>query len=162
MKNFFLATVALLLLLVSCKKQPEQQEEIVFNTTASIGSLPATLNEVKADAIKKIWNKELEATGVTSEIESLEIIHLSVTSDEITFKSAPQYALKAITKDKHTTLTALLVVKNNEFYFDEGTATIICNSDCNEPCEPGATYKNGKVWLKCSGCADCVKTDFML
>jgi hypothetical protein len=163
MKNFFLAAVALLLF-VSCKdkENQEQQEEITFNTTESIGSLPAKLDGNKAAAIKKIWNKELGATGIPSEIEVLEIISLTVTSNEAAFKATPQYAIKAVTKDNKTTLTALLVVKGNQFYLDEGTATIICSSECNVPCEPLAIYKNGRIFLKCAGCADCVKTDFML
>jgi hypothetical protein len=162
MKNFFLA-VAALMLLVSCKGQIEEQPEVVFDTAESIGSQPATLNELKAAAIKEIWNKELSANGISSEVETLEIIQLDIeTEDTVIFKSAPQYALKAVTKDKHTTLTALLVIKHNEFYFDDTAASIICSSECNVPCEPGAIYKNGKVWLHCSGCADCVKTDFMM
>lgn len=164
MKNFFFAAVTLLLL-TSCKNQekPGFEEEIVFNTTESVGTLPAKLNQGKANTITEILNDELEANGIPSNIESVEIIEINATAgDSINFKTVKQHALKAVTKDKKTTITLLLFVKDKEFYLDQGTAAIICTGGCANPCEPGAILKNGKIWLECSGCADCVKTDFML
>lgn len=168
MKYFLMAMLATVLF-ISCKKQEEQkvQEEQTTETltypAGSIGQLPETLDKDKTGAIKKIWDKELQAAGIAGSIESFEIVGLDVAGEEgATFKTTRQYALKAVTADGKATLTALLLTEGKALYLDYDTPAIICSSDCDTPCEPGAIYKNGKAWLVCNGCADCVKTDFML
>ncbi|TRW26408.1 hypothetical protein FMM05_03240 [Flavobacterium zepuense] len=155
MKIKFFVVLFLLIIGVSCKnetvpKESNYPENIVG--TAQGESYTVT----SADVIQPEWEKYL--SDKSSSIETFEIIKGRTTGDAV----KDFYMLVGKCKDGQT-IAALLDLKGNNFYFNQANPVAVrCHGTCTGGCLPIATAIKGAVFLSCSPCADCIKTDHFL
>lgn len=154
MKRKFLVLLFLLAIGVSCKNETSKNESNYPDIR--VGAAQGTKYTVTAtDIIKPVWEKHLKGSGT---IDAFEIVKTSTTGD--TIKDC--YVLVGKCNDGKT-IAALLQLKGNDFYFDESNpVTVTCHGECPNGCLPIATANNGAVFLACSPCPDCIKTDHSL
>ena len=155
----YLKALLLLLLLQSCKKTAEQP--VVAYPDIVVGTLQNgsyTVTNVKE--IQQEWEKAILHTGTgIKKLESFTIVKGKTQGDAVN----DFYMLSARTTDGKTTMAALLVQKEHNFYFDKiNPVSVICTGECTNGCLPAALLKNGTVYLICGACASCVKTDVSL
>lgn len=157
MKSKLLA-VLFVLLLASCKndtapKTGDYPESIVGTAKGE------TYTATGTDVIKEHWEKALNEKGGNKHLVAFEIVKSKTQGDTV----KDFFMIVAKCDDGHSTMAALLKKKGNEFYFDKNNpVSIICTGECNGGCLPAANAKNGAVFLMCSSCADCIKTDHSL
>jgi len=155
MKIKFFVVLFLLIIVVSCKKETSIKESnypenIVGTAQGEKYTVTAT------DVILPEWEKNLGDTTTT--IETFEIVKGHTTGDAV----KDFYMLVGKCKDGQT-IAALLELKGSDFYFSQANPVAIsCYGTCAGGCPPIATASKGIVFLTCSPCADCIKTDHSL
>ena len=164
---FFSAFAAFVLLLTACNSKPEKTSEISDKQdyqelqvgVRKEGLLSVTNQEI----IKKEWEKRLADDNTVLSLRDFKIVEGTTAGDS----TEQFYMLVANTADGKMKAASLLVLKENVFYFDtyqdqDGSnfySNIICEGDCTEGCDPIVTISNGRRYLNCSQCVDCVKKE---
>lgn len=161
MKYNMLCVFAALLLIVGCKNKSETGSDADTGIIAESSYLSdvvgvednGVLKVKNPDKIKKYWNDKLKAENIAGNLKDIEIIRAKPIDT-----TASYYVLVAKSEDKKTKVSAFLVIKDNEFYFErpEALSLVICQG-CIDGCNPIVSVHNGTKSIVCSPCLECVK-----
>ena len=155
----------LIVLLASCnsKSETSEAEKISSYLTDPVGTQnDALYTIINLKAIKKEWEARLDRDYSGIALQDFRIIKGRTEGE------APQdyYILTARSADYKIITASLLTLKDSKFYFegqhDNNSVVyphIVCESSCNEGCEPVVKFQNGIRYLNCSPCLDCVKKE---
>lgn len=156
--KIFCTSLVLLLVFVSCKKDVAPLSGVSYPAISVGVEKNGAFEVVNQDVIKQEWEAQLLAEGAAREISGFQIIKgISKGGSPISY-----YMLMATCTDHKTTMAALLERKGNDLFFIPDIASVICSGGCEHGCAPAVSSKNDALYIICSECADCVKTDFFL
>ena len=161
MKNISPCFFALLFfIIVSCKNKAENDVDVdKVNTESYVTEKVGYKNEdayvvSNPGLIKKEWEENLLSQDIKVKLADIKIISGMVDETSEVF-----YMLIAKSEDGKTKTASLLVLKNDEFYF-EIQPGVICRGNCEEGCDPKVVIQNNIKSMVCSPCSDCQKVDY--
>lgn len=166
-KVFFSAFAAFVLLIAACNSKPEKTTEIstdIDYLKLQVGhNKDGALAVTNLEIIKKEWEKRVSEGQKTISLKDFKIVEGMTIGDS----SQTYYILVASSVDGKIKTASLLTLKDDTFYFDtrediDGSdfySNIVCEGSCNEGCDPIVTSYNGRRYLNCSQCEDCVKKE---
>lgn len=168
MRKYFLGAV-FLILAFSCKNNTEK--DAATGDTYPLIAVGTNYNgdyEVNdPDALKKQWEAKLAEDSSFDkskiDLQGFEIIKGKTEGDA----AEDFYMLVARSADGITKVAALLELKDKDFYFEKQKGpngkyvyfNIVCTGQCDKGCLPVVKLINGKKYLQCTDCLDCVKTE---
>jgi len=154
MKAKFFVVLFLLIIGVSCKKETAPKESDYSENIVGTAQ-GENYTVTAADVIQPEWENLGENRNT---IETFKIVKGLTTGD-----AAKDFYMLVGKCEDGQTIAALLQLKGNDFYFDQSNPVAIrCHGTCTTGCLPIATANKGAVFLSCSPCADCIKTDHSL
>ena len=167
-KAFFSAFAALMLLLVTaCTSKTEKTSETISEQNYEefeVGyKKEGSFKISNLDLVKKEWENRLQSDGRAISLKNFRIVEGTTAGDSAQL----YYILVANSADGKIKTASLLNLKDTVFYFetyrDQDNSTfysnIICEGDCTEGCDPIVTISNGKRYLNCSQCPNCLKNE---
>lgn len=154
----FCTSLVLLLVFVSCKKDAAPVSAASYPAISVGIEEDGAFKVVNQNVLKREWEAQLRAEGESVTISGFEIIKGIAKGDS----AVDYYMLMATCADHKTTMAALLERKHDAFYFMKDISSVICSGGCAHGCLPAVFSKKNTLYLICSDCADCVKTDFFL
>lgn len=158
MKRYYLL-ILLLLFVMSCKHTNEAPPVSYPETAVGISNAGAYIVQ-DSIALRQEWGKALDKAGENYDLQNFKI-EATTTSGDVKKQC---FLLTATATDGKVKAAAILLKKENSFYFDENNpATVMCISECTIGCLPTAIANaNGTIRLVCSSCTTCSKTDVLL
>lgn len=110
-----------------------------------------------AEAIKAAWTS---MPGNAEEFYSFDIVHGLTQGDA----EEEYYLLLSKNKGGDVKTAAMLVLRDNKFYFEEPAEIsayirITCSGECTDDCNPVVKISEGNRYLLCSSCPECRKVE---
>lgn len=158
--------VICLLLLASCNFKSDKSPDLSDRSTFQVevgksnnGNYIVTATE----AIKQDWESRLNDGGETIVFENFQIV--KGHTDDKSHKE--YYLLLATVQNGLTKAASLLTLTGDSFMIvtqedSDGShfyANIVCEGTCKDGCLPVATLHDDNMYLNCSPCAKCQKSE---
>lgn len=165
----YLAGLLFILVIVSCTSKKEKERDEVQSERIASGPIGVNNNGeyqiIGIDTISQRWERQLKESFSLSDsisFSKFEIVKTTTQGDAAT----DAYLLLARTSDKHSSIAAILELRDNDFYFyakprkEVGASQVImCNSiNDGQNCMPVVILHNNEQRLICPSDSDCEKT----
>jgi len=162
-KVFFSVFAVFVLFIAACTSKSEKTTGQSY-LELQVGSKDeGSLTVTNLKVIKKEWEKRVREESRSVTLTNFRIIKGTTSGEAV----HPYYMLIANSADGKLKIASLLVSKGDGLYFDtyedEGHtmfySSIMCEGNCEDGCDPQVTFSNGRKFLNCSQCPDCVKKE---